>query len=139
MPIDFPTGSGFLNLDNDGRVQRFQVMVYPNPVEWQWRDRYPVKGAREAILDIFERLSTFDPVQDGATPADDFVKLPHFYFDDAAQEVFIEWCSDLNLNQIVKEQDPMMKQHLGKFEKLFSRVGADFAFGRRQHWTRQSR
>ena len=107
------------NLDNDGRVQRFQVMVYPNPVEWQWRDRYPVQGAREAIRDIFDRLSTFDPVQDGATPADDFVKLPHFYFDDAAQEVFIEWCSDLNLNQIVKEQDPMMKQHLGKFEKLF--------------------
>jgi len=107
------------NLDNDGRVQRFQVMVYPNSVPWQWRDRYPVKGAREAVRDMFDRLSTFDPVQDGATPADDFVKLPHFYFDDAAQEIFIEWCGDLNLNQIVKEQDPLMKQHLGKFEKLF--------------------
>lgn len=107
------------NLDNDGRVQRFQVMVYPNPVPWQWRDRYPVKGAREAVRDMFDRLASFDPVQDGATPPDDFVKLPHFHFDDAAQEIFIEWCSDLNLNQIVKEQDPMMKQHLGKFEKLF--------------------
>lgn len=107
------------NLDNDGRVQRFQVMVYPNPVPWQWRDRYPVKGAREAVRDMFDRLASFDPVQDGATPADDFVKLPHFHFDDAAQELFIEWCSDLNLTQIVKEQDPMMKQHLGKFEKLF--------------------
>ena len=107
------------NLDNDGRVQRFQVMVYPNAVPWQWRDRYPVKGAREAVRDMFDRLSTFDPVQDGATPADDFVKLPHFYFDDAAQEIFIEWCTDLNQVQIVKEQDPLMKQHLGKFEKLF--------------------
>lgn len=107
------------NLDNDGRVQRFQVMVYPNPVQWQWRDRYPVKGAREAVRDMFDRLSVFDPVQDGATPADDFVKLPHFYFDDAAQEIFIEWCTDLNQVQIVKEQDPLMKQHLGKFEKLF--------------------
>ena len=107
------------NLDNDGRVQRFQVMVFPNPVPWEWRDRYPVKGAREAVRDMFDRLSTFDPVQDGATPADDFVKLPHFCFDDAAQEIFIEWCSDLNLVQIAREQDPLMKQHLGKFEKLF--------------------
>jgi len=71
------------------------------------------------VRDMFDRLSTFDPVQDGATPADDFVKLPHFYFDDAAQEIFIEWCTDLNQVQIVKEQDPLMKQHLGKFEKLF--------------------
>jgi len=107
------------NLDNDGRVQRFQVMVYPNPVPWQWRDRYPVQGAREAVRDMFDRLSLFDPLQDGATPADDFVKLPHFYFDEAAQEIFIEWCHDLNLEQIVKEQDPLMKQHLGKYEKLF--------------------
>jgi len=32
------------SLDNDGRIQRFQVMVYPNAVPWEWRDRYPVKG-----------------------------------------------------------------------------------------------
>jgi hypothetical protein len=77
------------SLDNDGRVQRFQVMVYPNAVPWAWCDRYPVDGAREAVRDVFDRLSVFEPVQDGATPADDFVKLPHFEFDDEAQEVFI--------------------------------------------------
>jgi phage/plasmid primase-like uncharacterized protein len=107
------------SLDNDGRVQRFQVMVYPNAVPWAWCDRYPVKGAREAVRDVFDRLAVFDPVQDGATPADDFVKLPHFQFDDAAQEVFIEWCAQLNLVHIANEQDPLMKQHFGKFEKLF--------------------
>ena len=107
------------NLDNDGRVQRFQVMVYPNAVPWAWCDRYPVQGAREAVRDVFDRLSMFDPVQDGATPADDFVKLPHFRFDDEAQEVYIEWCTELNLVHIANEQDPLMKQHFGKFEKLF--------------------
>ena len=107
------------SLDNDGRVQRFQVMVYPNAVPWAWCDRYPVKGAREAVRDIFDRLAVFDPVQDGATPADDFVKLPHFQFDDEAQEVFIEWCAQLNLVHIANEQDPLMKQHFGKYEKLF--------------------
>ena len=107
------------SLDNDGRVQRFQVMVYPNAVPWAWCDRYPVKGAREAVRDVFDRLALFDPVQDGAAPADDFVKLPHFQFDDEAQEVFIEWCAQLNLVHIANEQDPLMKQHFGKFEKLF--------------------
>ena len=54
------------SLDNDGRIQRFQVLVYPEPVAWEWRDRYPVKGAREAVRDLFDRLAEFDPLQDGA-------------------------------------------------------------------------
>jgi phage/plasmid primase-like uncharacterized protein len=110
------------SLDNDGRIQRFQVMVYPNPVAWEWRDRYPVKGAREAVRDMFERLAVFDPVQDGAAPSDDFVKLPHYCFDDAAQEIFVEWCTELHTVHIANEQDPLMQQHLGKFEKLFCSI-----------------
>jgi hypothetical protein len=106
-------------MDNDGRVQRFQVMVYPEPVAWQWRDRYPVKGAREAVRAIFDRLAVFDPMQDGASPATDFVKLPHFAFDDDAQDLFIEWSTDLNGVRIPAEQSPLMRQHLSKYEKLF--------------------
>ncbi|WP_423460391.1 YfjI family protein [Ottowia sp. VDI28] len=110
------------SLDNDGRIQRFQVLVFPESVKWEWRDRYPVKGAREAVRDLFDRLAHFDPVQDGATPADDFVKLPHFYFDDAAQAVFVEWCTELNTKLIPGESNPMMRQHFGKFEKLFCAI-----------------
>jgi Protein of unknown function (DUF3987) len=110
------------SLDNDGRIQRFQVMVYPEPVVWEWRDRYPVKGAREVVRDLFDRLAVFDPVQDGATPNDDFVKLPHFCFDDAAQDIFVEWCGNLHTVQIVQEQNPLMQQHFGKFEKLFCAI-----------------
>ncbi len=110
------------SLDNDGRIQRFQVLVYPNAVDWEWRDRYPVKGAREAVRDLFDRLASFDPLQDGASPADDFVKLPHLCFDDAAQELFIEWSTELHTKLIASEQNPLMQQHLGKFEKLFCSV-----------------
>jgi hypothetical protein len=110
------------SLDNDGRIQRFQVMVYPNAVPWEWRDRYPVKGAREAVRDLFDRLAVFDPVQDGAAPNDDFVKLPHFYFDDAAQDIFVEWCTELHKVHIANEQNPLMQQHFGKFEKLFCSI-----------------
>lgn len=107
------------SMDNDGRIQRFQLLVFPEAVAWAWRDRYPVKGAREAVRGIFDHLADFDPLQDGAAPADDFVKLPHFHFDDAAQEVFIEWSTDLHINRIAAEQNPLMRQHLAKFEKLF--------------------
>lgn len=110
------------SLDNDGRIQRFQMLVYPNAVAWEWRDRYPVKGAREAVRDLFDRLASFDPLQDGAAPADDFVKLPHLYFDDAAQELFIEWSTELHTRLIPGEQNPLMQQHFGKFEKLFCAV-----------------
>jgi len=110
------------SLDNDGRIQRFQVMVYPNAVTWEWRDRYPVKGAREAVRDLFDRLAVFDPVLDGASPNDDFVKLPHFCFDDAAQDTFVEWCTELHTVHIAKEQNPLMQQHFGKFEKLFCSI-----------------
>ena len=115
--------SGITNsLDNDGRIQRFQVLVYPNAVGWEWRDRYPVKGAREAVRDLFDRLAYFEPLQDGAAPADDFVKLPHLCFDDAAQDLFIEWSTELHRELIAKEQNPLMQQHFGKFEKLFCAV-----------------
>ena len=110
------------SLDNDGRIQRFQVMVYPDAVAWEWRDRYPVRGAREAIRDLFDRLAVFDPVQDGAASADDFVKLPHFCFDDAAQDIFIEWCTELHTVHIANEQNRLMQQHFGKFEKLFCSI-----------------
>jgi hypothetical protein len=110
------------SLDNDGRIQRFQVMVFPNSVAWEWRDRYPVKGAREAVRDLFDHLAVFDPVQDGAAPSDDFVKLPHFCFDDAAQDIFVEWCTELHTVHIANEQSALMQQHFGKFEKLFCSI-----------------
>lgn len=110
------------SLDNDGRFQRFQVLVYPEPVAWQWRDRYPVSGSREYIRDLFDRLAEFDPLQDGAAPADDFVKLPWFPFDGTAQELFIEWATDLHRNRIAAERNPLMVQHLAKFERLFCAI-----------------
>ena len=107
------------SLDNDGRIQRFQLLVYPEPVAWEWRDRSPVPRAREGVRNLFDRLASFDPVLDGASPADEFVKLPSFGFGDTALEVFVEWATDLHHERIAKEQNPLMAQHLAKFEKLF--------------------
>ena len=106
------------SMGNDGRFARFQMLVYPEPTPWAWRDRYPVRAPREFVRDMFDRLAAFDPVQDGATAASDFVKLPYFTFDDAAQELFITWSHAL-WARIDAEAAPLMKQHLAKFERLF--------------------
>ncbi|KGC58572.1 YfjI family protein [Burkholderia pseudomallei] len=107
------------SLDNDGRIQRFQVLVYPDPTPWQWRDRAPKQAARANLRAVFDRLADFDPVAVGATPANEFVKLPYFSFDGDAREIFIEWSCDLHNQRIAREDDPLLRQHLVKYPKLF--------------------
>jgi hypothetical protein len=109
-------------LANDGMLQRFQVLVYPDHQAWEWRDRIPKKDARDQAFTIFEALADFDPLTWGATPADDFAKFPHFCFDQTAQEIFIEWSSDLHRTRLPAEDHPIIAQHLTKFDKLFPAV-----------------
>lgn len=106
-------------LANDGMLQRFQVLVYPDHRTWEWTDRLPAKAARERAFVVFEVLADFDPVAWGAAPADDVDKFPHFRFDDTAQDIFIEWSSDLHGTKMPAEDHPIVAQHLAKFDKLF--------------------
>jgi hypothetical protein len=50
--------------------------------------------------------------------ADGFVKFPYFPFDEAAQEIFIEWSGDHHRRRS-DEGRPIIAQHLAKFDKLF--------------------
>ena len=107
---------------NDGGIQRFQVMVFPEATDWEWRDRKPDECARIVVRALFEHLSNFDPVDQGATPPNEFVKVPCFGFNDEAQKIFVDWMGDLFRKQIGGEQNPLMQQHLAKFDKLFCSV-----------------
>ena len=113
-------------LANDGMLQRFQVLVYPDPRRWEWRDRAPDKAARDAALVVFEKLADFDPLAWSAAPADDFAKFPHFRFSDEAQAVFIEWSGDMHRARIPNEDEPLIRQHLAKFDKLFPALALVF-------------
>jgi hypothetical protein len=113
-------------LANDGMLQRFQLLVYPDARRWEWRDRAPDKAAREGAFAVLEKLADFDPVAWGAAPADDFAKFPHFCFDDEAQAVFIEWSGDMHRARIPSEDEPLIRQHLAKFDKLFPALALTF-------------
>ncbi|MBI5815439.1 MAG: DUF3987 domain-containing protein [Nitrospinae bacterium] len=113
-------------LANDGMLQRFQLLVYPDHRDWEWRDRSPDKGARDQAFAVFEALADFDPVVWGAAPSDDFAKFPYFRFDDTAQEIFIEWSGDLHLKRLPAEDHPIIAQHLAKYDKLFPALALIF-------------
>lgn len=113
-------------LANDGMLQRFQLLVYPDPRRWEWRDRAPDKAARDAAYAMFEALAAFDPVSWGAAPADDFSRFPWFHFDDEAQTLFIEWSEDMHHRRMPKEDEPIIRQHLAKFDKLFPALALVF-------------
>jgi Protein of unknown function (DUF3987) len=115
-----------LSLANDGMVQRFQMMVYPDPWRWDYRDRMPNWAARDKVFAIFKTLSEFDPLNLGAQPADDRFKFPHLSFSPEAQRVYIAWSKDLHQVRIAKEHDPIICQHLVKYDKLFPALALIF-------------
>jgi hypothetical protein len=105
-------------LTNDGMFQRFQMLVYPDDRRWEWRNRGPDKAALAAVVAIFEKLAAFAPTAWGAVPADENAKIPYFRLDEEAQELFVEWSCRLHLSILPCEAQPLMAQHLTKFEKL---------------------
>ena len=113
--LEMATGA----LDNDGMLQRFQVLVYPDHRKWEWRDEAPDPSARERAYETIERLANFDPVAWGANPAGQYDKFPAFRFTDDAQEIFIQWSIELHNRRISDESDPLIQQHLSKYDKLF--------------------
>jgi hypothetical protein len=112
-------------LGNDGLLQRFQLLVYPDPIEWEYRDRKPNRRARERVDHIYERLADFDALAWGASLAGHGIKFPYYFYDDAAQEVWIAWTTALH-QKVKAESNPLIAQHLTKFDKLFPALALIF-------------
>jgi hypothetical protein len=113
--LDMATGA----LGNDGMLQRFQVLVHPDHRSWEWRDEAPDPEARERVYETIAGLVNFNPVAWGAIPAGQYDKFPAFRFSDDAQQTFIEWSIELHDRRIRDESDPLLHQHLSKYDKLF--------------------
>lgn len=115
-------------LGNDGLVQRFQMLVYPNSVPWSYVDRHPDKAARDTAFVVFEALADIDPVSYGAYPADEHNPRAHFRFSEAAQTVFVEWTTELHkrIERTEETENPLIIQHLGKYDKLFASLALIF-------------
>lgn len=116
-------------LGNDGLLQRFQLLVYPDINNWDYRDELPNKDARNAAFKLFsllDKLTPYELQQIGAYPADEYNPRPYFRFSDEAQEYVIEWTKHLHSNVIANEEHSIIGQHLDKYGKLMPALALIF-------------
>jgi len=109
----------------DGLLQRFQLIVWPDPEPFDYVDRYPSKEAREAANALFERADTFDPVAMGQS--DSFGNDPPFVrLSDPAQGLFVEWYSDFMRQRRSAEatgaESGPIGAHFGKYPGLVGKL-----------------
>lgn len=108
-------------LGNDGLIQRFQLLVYPDPINWCYVDRAPDQTARNVVYDLFARIDRLHEgtlARMGAHPADDYNKRPYFRFSDAAQAHYVDWLTRLHTQKLAHEPQPILCEHLSKYQKL---------------------
>ncbi|HEX2528515.1 MAG TPA: YfjI family protein, partial [Geminicoccus sp.] len=105
-------------LADDGLLQRFQLLVWPDPPKvWRNIDRWPDGAARRIAREIFDRLDQVDVVALGATA--DGEDQPWFLrFDDEAQEAFDGWREDLENQLRAGDLHPALEAHLAKYRSL---------------------
>lgn len=111
--------------DNDGLLQRFQLLIYPDPIKnWQLIDRKPNLAAKERAFSIFKKLASMNYLEHGAIQeAGD--QYPYFRFDDSAQEFFNQWSTMLE-SKLKKDEQPVLLEHLSKYRSLFPSLALIF-------------
>jgi putative DNA primase/helicase len=93
---------------NDGLLQRFQVLVYPDlPGSWRYVDRPPHSGALARAERLYQTIAHWD--------ASHPVKLA---FAPDAQELFIAFLTELEGKLRSNELHPSLMSHLAKFRSL---------------------
>jgi putative DNA primase/helicase len=102
---------------NDGLMQRFQLLVWPDQQSsWTYRDRAPSAIARDIAESVFRRLTGMD--------AD---SPKRFRFDDAAQELFVQWLTTLETELLSDSVSTVMQAHLAKYRSLMPSLALLFA------------
>lgn len=112
------------NLTNDGMIQRFQLLVYPDePAGWVLIDDSPDRSARDRATGIFMALAEMDFEQAGADGEEG--ERPFFHFDQAAQGLFYEWLTELE-GKIRSEETPLLCEHFAKYRSLMPSLALVF-------------
>ena len=104
--------------DDDGLVQRFQLVVWPDPPgTWKNIDQPPDAAARNEAYGAFQRLDVIDPASVGAQIPEDG-SLPFLRFSRAAQDVFTEWRTALEYRLREEDLPPVIEAHIAKYRSL---------------------
>jgi phage tail protein X len=105
----------------DGLIQRFGLLVWPDaPADWQNIDEYPNREAREQAWKVYEDASKIDEATAFKLGAEkgQYDKVPALRFDEAAQQDFLDWRTDLETRVRSGELSPALEGHLAKYRTL---------------------
>jgi hypothetical protein len=93
---------------NDGLIQRFQLLVWPDTApDWKYVDRASDAASEERAARVFRKLVELD--------AENPTRLR---FDPDAQDLFVEWLAELEAKIRGDELHPALVSHLSKYRKL---------------------
>ncbi len=113
---------------DDGLLQRFQIMVYPDRLEpWEKPTKYPDKEARDRVFEIFEWLNNCIP-SDLLATSDFAGDIPYLEFTPFAQNVADAWHEELERRLRSSEFDnsPAFASHLAKYRSLMPELALIF-------------
>lgn len=116
---------GCLEHQNDGLVQRLQLLTYPDLTSgWRDVDRYPHAKARDAAFECFERLSTLAAGDVGADrdPFDEGRGIPFLRLDEGAIGLFLKYRTNLESAVRGDEMPAALVAHLSKYRGLVPRI-----------------
>lgn len=106
------------NLTHDGAMQRFQVLVYPDPPPKRKHvDQYEDTTAKNRFYEVLKKLAHAD-FHDFGGISDEFNKTPWFHFHAEAKTLFENWMAATEEKAENKNEDHAMREHLSKFPKL---------------------
>ncbi len=101
---------------NDGLIQRFQLLVWPDTApDWCYVDRPTDPKCEETAARVFRNLVELDP----KNPA-------RFRFASDAQELFVEWLEKLESKIRRGELHPALISHLSKYRSLMPSLAVLF-------------
>jgi hypothetical protein len=101
---------------NDGLMQRFQVLVWPDTsIDWRYVDSRPNATAEQKAAQMFDRLVQIDP--------EDPIR---FCFSVEAQSLFIEWIGELEARIRGTGMHPALVSHISKYRGLMPALAALF-------------
>src|SRR5262249_47568553 len=86
---------------NDGLIQRFQLLVWPDPSGWKYVDRPPDAGAEQTAGRVFRELLKLHPEE-----------CLRFRFSTEAQSLFIAWVAELEKKIRVHGLHPALVSHI---------------------------
>jgi putative DNA primase/helicase len=116
-------------MDNDGLLQRFQLLVYPDKKSWKLVDESPNPFAKGRVFHICKTIDTMKFRDFGAQESEPLYEgqytIPFFRFSPEAQTFFHDWIKNLQ-EKLEAKDHPILLQHLSKYRSLMPSLALVF-------------